>query len=231
MVGRPEPRFGARSWRYPSRLTFRRLLERVFAGRWPRDFMTSFNAEGRVQTPEEPESADRTELQAVSTAESLAAVYKIESPRLTRYFRARLRHGDEAADLVQEAFARLAGFMAKSPLPRPGAYLQRIARNLLYDRSKRLEVRLAAFHLPIGEGAEPAVDADQAHAIEAADVLRLYRKALAELPERTREVFLLHRTQDLTYREIGMKLEISIPTVQYHVARALAHIDAALERG
>lgn len=161
----------------------------------------------------------------------LEAVYRTEAPQLVRYFRARLRQRDEAADLVQEAFARLAGFMARGTLPRPGAYLQRIARNLLYDRSKRLENRLAPFHLPIGEGAEPAVEADQCHAIEAADLLRLYRKALAQLPERTREVFLLHRTQDLTYREIGMKLEISIPTVQYHVARALAHIDAVLERG
>lgn len=161
----------------------------------------------------------------------LEEVYREEAPRLARYFRSRLRPGEEAADLVQEAFVRLAGFMSCSPLSHPGAYLQRIARNLLYDRSKRLEDRLAPFHLPIGEGTEPAVEADQCHAIEAADVLRLYRQALAQLPERTREVFLLHRTQDLTYREIAMKLEISIPTVQYHVARALAHIDAALERG
>src|SRR3546814_10902814 len=62
------------------------------------------------------------------------------------------------------------------------------------------------------------------------DVMRAYRRALAELPDRTREVFLLHRVDELAYREIGEKLGISIPTVQYHVARALAHIDAPLAR-
>jgi RNA polymerase sigma-70 factor (ECF subfamily) len=35
---------------------------------------------------------------------------------------------------------------------------------------------------------------------------------------------------ELTYREIAESMGISIPTVQYHVARALAHIDAALEQ-
>ncbi|MBV1686412.1 RNA polymerase sigma factor [Novosphingobium sp. G106] len=197
--------------------------------------MPPTNAEPRIRDPEDPPvppvTASEIQLSPAGNATALEEVYRLEAPRLARYFRARLRQGDEAADLVQEAFARLAGFMARKALPRPGAYLQRIARNLLYDRSKRLEVRLAAFHLPIGEGTEPAVDADQSHGIEAEDVMRIYRRTLAELPERTREIFLLHRVEELTYREIGMKLAISVPTVQYHVARALAYIDAALERG
>ncbi len=161
----------------------------------------------------------------------LEEVYRTEAPRLSRYFRSRLRSGEETSDYVQEAFARLAKFMAGSPALSPGAYLQRIARNLLYDRAKRIEVRMAALHLPIAEGFEPAVDAEQSHRIEADDILRIYRRALNELPERTRDAFLLHRIEELTYREIGLKLAISIPTVQYHVARALAHIDAALEQG
>ena len=45
----------------------------------------------------------------------------------------------------------------------------------------------------------------------------------------TRTVFLLHRIDDLTYREIGERLDVSSPTVQYHVGRALARISTALE--
>lgn len=196
--------------------------------------MSAPNAESRGNLPEEDAATfdhSRAPTGPVPDPALLEAVYRQEAPGLTRYFRARLRSGDEAADLVQEAFARLAGFMSRSPMTRPGAYLQRIARNLLYDRSKRLENRLAAFHLPIGEGTEPSIAADQEHMIEAEDVMRLYLKALAELAPRTREVFLLHRVEEMTYREIGLKLTISVPTVQYHVARALAHIDAVLERG
>jgi RNA polymerase sigma-70 factor (ECF subfamily) len=167
---------------------------------------------------------------SASPVVDISELYRREAPRLVRYFRSRLRSSDDPGDMVQESFTRLVGSMAKSALPSPAAYLQRIARNLVYDRSKRMETRLAAFHLPIGEGCEPAVEADQAHQIEANDVMRVYRRALAELPERTREVFLLHRVEELTYKEIGERLGIAVPTVQYHVARALAHIDAALEQ-
>ena len=120
--------------------------------------------------------------------------------------------------------------MARAELPRPAAYLQRIAQNLLLDRYKRLETRLAAFHVPIGEDFELAIPPDQAVRIEAEDVMRVYRRALEELPQKTREIFLAHRVDELTYRQIAQNMGISIPTVQYHVARALAHIDAALEQ-
>ena len=161
---------------------------------------------------------------------NLDVMYREQAPRLTRFFRRQLREQDEPLDLVQEAFARLVSFMARETLSNPAPYLQRIARNLLFERTRRRKSRMAAFHVPFGEGVDPAIDPEQAHRIEAEDVMRLYRQALAELPEKTRTVFLLHRVDELTYREIGERLGISVPTVQYHVARALAHIDAALER-
>jgi RNA polymerase sigma factor (sigma-70 family) len=157
-------------------------------------------------------------------------IYETEAPRLQRYFQRRLRSREDAGDLVQESFARLVGCMARTTLPRPAAYLQRIARNLLLDRYKRLETRLLAFHVPIDDGFEVAVAPDQAARIEVEDVMRIYRQALEELPQRTQEIFLAHRVDELTYREIAENMGLSIPTVQYHVARALAHIDAALEQ-
>jgi RNA polymerase sigma factor (sigma-70 family) len=88
-----------------------------------------------------------------------------------------------------------------------------------------------AWTLPrvLDDGYEHAMPPDQGDRLEVADVMRIYRRALSELPDKTREV-LLHRVEELPYREIGERLGLSIPTVQYHVARALAHIDAALEQ-
>lgn len=162
-------------------------------------------------------------------AADLDRLYRDEAPGLSRFFRRRLRETDDGPDLVQESFVRLAALMARETLTNPAPYLQRIARNLLFERSRRRKRQLGAFHLPLGEGPEPAVPADQERLIEERDVLRVYRRALDELPDKTRTVFLLHRVDELTYREIGERLGISIPTVQYHVARSLAHIDAALE--
>lgn len=161
---------------------------------------------------------------------ALEEVYRIEAPRLARYFRRRTREVDDALDLVQESFVRLAGYMARDSLSHPASYLQRIARNLLFDQSKRAEVKLAEYHTSIHDCVELAIEPDQWLAIEADDVMKLYRRALDDLPEKTREVFVLHRVDELTYKEIGARLGISIATVQYHVAKALVHLDSALER-
>lgn len=161
---------------------------------------------------------------------ALEEIYRIEAPRLARYFRRRTREGDDALDLVQESFVRLAGHMAREALSHPASYLQRIARNLLFDQSKRAEAKLAEYHTPIHDNFQLAIEPDQWLAINAGDMMKLYRQALDDLPEKTREVFVLHRVDELTYKEIGARLGISIATVQYHVAKALAHLDRALER-
>lgn len=179
-------------------------------------------AQQRYAAPTAPSGAGPCEAE-------LDQLFRNEAPRLTRFFHRRLHGADDAPDLVQEAFARLASFMARETLRHPAPYLQRIARNLLFERTRRRARDGVAAHLPLGEGPEPAMRAEQEDRIGASDVMRIYRRALDELPAKTRTVFLLHRVDELTYREIGEQLGISIPTVQYHVARSLAHIDAALE--
>ena len=110
---------------------------------------------------------------------------------------------------VQEAFARLAKWMSANPVRQPGPYLQRIARNLLVDRARQSRSRPLSDYLPISDDLVLSVPPDQMHRLEANDVLEIYRRALDELPPRTREVFLLHRVDELTYKEIGARLEIT----------------------
>jgi RNA polymerase sigma-70 factor (family 1) len=49
-----------------------------------------------------------------------------------------------------------------------------------------------------------------------------------KLPEKQKKVFLLHRREGLTYLEISEKLNISINTVETHMARALKSIKQKL---
>lgn len=123
---------------------------------------------------------------------------------------------------MQEAFTRFAGVASTVMPERPAAYLQRIATNLLIDRARRPPLWTELIE------AEIAVRPEQEDAIAATDTLAIYRRALDEMPDRTRTVFLLHRVNELPYREIGTRLGISIPAVQKHVARALERIATAL---
>lgn len=154
-------------------------------------------------------------------------VYRSEAPRLARFLRKRLSGVDDAADVVQEAFLRLVGSNPDAPLRNPEAYLQRIVRNLLIDRSRHRSANVR--HVSV-EDLEIPVPPEQSYAIEASDMKRQYRSAVDALPPRTREVFLLSRVEDVGYREIADRLGISIRTVEWHVAQAIIRIDQALDR-
>ena len=116
-----------------------------------------------------------------------------------------------------------------SHISQPAAYLQRIARNLLIDRHKRRETSADRRHDPLDEDCDIAVPPSQEAEIEAEQLLMLYEAALAGLSVRSREIFLLSRREGLTYKEIQAATGLSMGTVEYHMMRAIAHIDRYLD--
>lgn len=53
--------------------------------------------------------------------------------------------------------------------------------------------------------------------------------AIAGLPERTREVFFLHRFDDLSYERIARRLDIDIEEVEAHIAATMIALRRALK--
>lgn len=60
--------------------------------------------------------------------------------------------------------------------------------------------------------------------VEYAELLEAVQKAVVELPQRRREVFILSRQHGLSYAEIGDILGISGKAVEAHIARSLAFL-------
>lgn len=50
------------------------------------------------------------------------------------------------------------------------------------------------------------------------------RKAIDELPEKCREIFILNRQENLKYQEIATRLELSVKTVETQMSKALQHM-------
>jgi RNA polymerase sigma-70 factor (ECF subfamily) len=157
----------------------------------------------------------------------LDLLYRDEAPKLRRRLRTRLGSSEEVNDLVHDAFARLMGAEAAERLREPGAFLNRIVRNLLIDRSRRSSTR--PLHVPLDEEALPAVQPAQADGIELEQMRSRYRDIVASLPPRTREVFVLHRIEEQSYREIAEHLDISVRTVEWHIAEAIVRIGRGLD--
>lgn len=130
-----------------------------------------------------------------------------------------------AEDLVQEAWLRLDQAARQQLLKEPLNYLYRIVRNLALDGQRRRVLEKRIF----SAGAEEIVAAfpDSRPSAEMVvvhkDDLRLLREALAELPERTRVAFEMHRLGGCKLREIAAALNISTPMAQLLVMDGLQH--------
>jgi RNA polymerase sigma factor (sigma-70 family) len=167
--------------------------------------------------------------QNAGSGQNLEAAYRAHRNSLFHFLR-RKAGPEEAPDLVQEVFARAAGSEQRHQLINPGGFLRRIAQNLLIDRARRQKSSPAIF-FPLREDSDAVTPAAQEWNLEAADLLRLYETAVDAMPPKTRRVFLMHRVDELTYREIHELLGISIATVEYHMMKALNQISKAVDGG
>lgn len=157
----------------------------------------------------------------------LGAAYREHGAALLSFLRRRAG-AEEAPDLMQEVFARAAGSAQRGKLSNPGGFLRRIAQNLLIDRARYSRNHRPLVH-PFEEQRDAACAPQQEWRLEADDLLGLYERAVDAMPFKTRRVFLMHRVDELSYREIHERLGISIATVEYHMMRALAHIATVLD--
>jgi len=134
-----------------------------------------------------------------------------------------------AEDVVQEAWIRFRAASGKvavdqgQPIVNPLGYLYAIVRNLALTWARRAS--LDGMALPAGDAvAEIACDQPSAEVVLLhRDELRVLAAALAELPERTRLAFNMHRLEGRPLREVADRLGISITRAQQLVKAAMVH--------
>jgi RNA polymerase sigma factor (sigma-70 family) len=136
----------------------------------------------------------------------------------------KVRCPEIAADLTQEIFVRLAALPSVTMIENMRSYLYRTANNLVIDHFREEERRQTfatpqedLLHIPENK---PGLERE---AIARQELLTLAH-IIDELPERTREIFLLNRVHGLTYMEVARQLELSESSVQKHLAKALTHV-------
>lgn len=137
---------------------------------------------------------------------------------------------DIAADLTQDTFVRI----LTSPratiagASNPAGYLFRVARNLCIDHQRR--ERLIAYVDLAPHDFAAIIDPSPSSETIVYDRqrLELTRAALAELPERTRKAFEMHRMDEMTIAAVAAELGLSISRVWSLIQDAYEQIDARL---
>lgn len=145
---------------------------------------------------------------------------------LLRYAYARLGRRDEAEDVAQDVFVRLWETRTrwKSGSSVPG-YLYRIAANLIVDRARRERTRQEARPRLHRLQDPPSTPMDEAvHS----DLQEAFEEALAVLPSRRREAFLLVRFEGLSLKEAGEVMDLTPRTVANHIYLAVSDLERSL---
>ena len=158
-------------------------------------------------------------------------VFQYYYPRLFRYALRYLKNEFWAEELSMEVLARI--WEKKSAITHYETfenYLFTAARNHLINHwQRKIDGLLSLETLPAdgtgipGEAAASACDPLMSRELET-----VYHNSLSELPPQRRLIFLLHRNEHLSYREIGRKLNISPRTVENHIGAALKQLRVLL---
>ncbi len=126
---------------------------------------------------------------------------------------------EEARDVRQLAFLKLWDALAEMPPERAGAWLHRVVVNLCRDRlrARRTRTRFESGAAAPDECQAPSVLQESARREVADHVAR----AVADLPEKEREVLVLKHYGELPFRDVAAALEIPVTTAKSRMARAL----------
>ncbi|HJU90806.1 MAG TPA: sigma-70 family RNA polymerase sigma factor [Gemmatimonadaceae bacterium] len=149
--------------------------------------------------------------------DQFVALFDAYFPRLFRYLDRLTGDPDQAADLAQEAFVRL---HTRGSLPNtPEAWLVTVAMNLFRNDKSTRSRRRRLLNVTRGEAVLADPPPSPSHLVIATDASDRVRAALDELPERDRQMLLLH-AEGYKYREIAQVLELNEASVGTLLARA-----------
>ncbi|WP_311740636.1 RNA polymerase sigma factor [Bradyrhizobium huanghuaihaiense] len=135
---------------------------------------------------------------------------------------------DFAHEALHETFLRLDRVTDAEPVRSPADYIFRTAINIAKDRRKAQNYRVSASEidafLDICDD-EP----DPARVVEARSEIEAFKRALAELPPRPREVLRSISIEGQPAHQVAARLKVSIRTVESDLKLALGHCADSLE--
>lgn len=166
-------------------------------------------------------SDDRDLLQRLVSGDEAAydAVFRAWYAPLVRFVNAMLRQLDEAEEIAQEVMLELWQHRMQLDPERPvQAWLFRAARNRALNVIRHAQVKSASAPALAALSSVPTLSDER---VQASELQAAMHEALAELPPRCREVFLLSRAHGMRNAQIAEQLGVSVKAVEGQMARAL----------
>ena len=157
----------------------------------------------------------------------LGALFDAHQARLYRLARRLSPNADDARDLVQDTFLRVARYPSKVPVGTPNeeAWLVRVMINICRDRWRQ---RANRARLDAGGLLQPVAGTDP----ESAFVARsLVWQALQRLPPRRRAAVVMYELEGASIPSIARSLGVTPVTVRWHLSRGRREMARSIREG
>jgi len=139
-------------------------------------------------------------------------------------------HKEEVEDLVQETFLKAHKVSNWNEVKNPEAFLVRIASNAYKDHLRKERRNIA-------DGAEDISQADiegdlptPEQILSRMQEIKKLEKAINSLSPRVRQAIILIKILNISYKEAGEIMNISVSTIESHVKKGMVDCKVELER-
>ena len=157
-------------------------------------------------------------LKSVCEQQNFEEVFNKHSQTLRNYIYYKCGDTQQAEDIVQEAYIKLWNNCAKVIFEKAKSFLYTVANNHFLNEVAHKKVVLEYQKQNVTNNA--TIETPQ-YLLEEEEFHKKLKKAIADLPERQREVFLLSRIDKKKYSEISEILGISVKAVEKRMSKAL----------
>jgi RNA polymerase sigma-70 factor (ECF subfamily) len=140
-------------------------------------------------------------------------------PALRRWLEHRRLVGLEIDDVVQETYARLIALESVDHVRNSRTYMFQTAHSVLMTHLRRSKVVSFVTVADVEQLGLAASEASPERQTADRDELQRLAEAIAGLPVKIRDVFILRRVYGLAQRDVARRLGVSESTVEKHMSR------------
>lgn len=152
-------------------------------------------------------------------------------PALRAWLQNRRLAGLEIDDVVQETYARLISLDSVEGVRNPKTYAFQAAYSVLMTHLRRSRVVSFQTVADIDQLGATAEEPSPEHQVVDRDELQRLSEAIAALPTKVRDVFILRRVEGLSQRDVARRLGIPESTVEKNMSRGFHLLANLFSRG
>lgn len=173
-----------------------------------------------------PENARLQSLLQEDERQFMEALFKTYFPLVCKSIYRLIPDMATAEDLAQEVFIKMWNRRDQLREVYFKAYLHRAAVNMALDHIDKNK-RRGGVHQELS----PAVEdlRTTAPTVHVKETKQRIREAVDQLPEKCREIFILSRFEEMSYKEIAQHLQLSVKTVENQMITALKKLRVSLK--